>query len=42
MKCHCNYGTKNRLNSGIYNSCNTYFATIYRRTIDRFDDPKKG
>ena len=42
MKCHCNYGTKNRLNSGIYNSCNTYFATIYRRTIDRFDDAKKG
>ena len=42
MKCHCDYGTKNRLNSGIYNSCNTYFATIYRRTIDRFDDPKKG
>ncbi len=42
MKCHCNYGTKNRLNSGIYNSCNTYFATIYRRTIDRFDEPKKG
>ena len=42
MKCHCNFGTKNRLNSGIYNSCNTYFATIYRRTIDRFDDPKKG
>ena len=42
MKCHCNYGTKNRLNSGIYNSCNTYFATIYRRTIDHFDDPKKG
>ena len=42
MKCHCNYGTKNGLNSGIYNSCNTYFATIYRRTIDRFDDPKKG
>ena len=42
MKCHCRYGTKNRLNSGIYNSCNTYFATIYRRTIDHFDDPKKG
>ncbi|MEC7659364.1 MAG: penicillin-binding transpeptidase domain-containing protein, partial [Bacteroidota bacterium] len=42
MKCHCNYGTKNQLNSGIYNSCNTYFATIYRRTIDRFEDPKKG
>jgi penicillin-binding protein 2 len=42
MKCHCSYGTKNRLNSGIYNSCNTYFATIYRRTIDHFDDPKKG
>ena len=42
MKCHCSNGTKNRLNSGIYNSCNTYFATIYRRTIDRLNDPKQG
>lgn len=42
MKCHCSIGTRNRLNSGIYNSCNTYFATVYRKTIDGYDDPKKG
>lgn len=35
MECHCSYGTKNDLYSGIYRSCNTYFANIYRRIIDR-------
>lgn len=35
MECHCRFGTKNNLNSGIYRSCNTYFANIYRRIIDR-------
>ena len=35
MECHCSVGTKNDLNSGIYNSCNTYFANIYRRIIDK-------
>ena len=34
MKCHCSYGTKNNLLSGIYRSCNTYFANIYRKIID--------
>lgn len=35
MECHCRLGTKNNLSSGIYRSCNTYFANIYRRIIDR-------
>ena len=35
MECHCNNGTKNDLHSGIYRSCNTYFANIYRRIIDQ-------
>ncbi|MEK9603266.1 MAG: penicillin-binding protein 2 [Flavobacteriaceae bacterium] len=35
MECHCKMGTNNNLLSGIYRSCNTYFANIYRRIIDR-------
>ena len=34
MDCHCKYGTHNNLLSGIYRSCNTYFANIYRKIID--------
>ena len=35
MECHCRPGTKNNLLSGLYRSCNTYFANIYRRIIDK-------
>ena len=42
MKCHCKIGTKNDLNKAIYNSCNTYFANIYKRTIEKFSDSKIG
>jgi penicillin-binding protein 2 len=35
MKCHCRVGTNNNLLSGIYRSCNTYFANIYRKTLDQ-------
>ena len=35
MECHCSPGTVNDLHSGIYKSCNTYFANIYRRIIDK-------
>ena len=35
MECHCQVGTHNDLLSGIYRSCNTYFANIYRKTIDQ-------
>ena len=34
MECHCSPGTINNLRSGIFRSCNTYFANIYRRIID--------
>jgi penicillin-binding protein 2 len=27
---------------GIAQSCNSYFATVYRRTIEKFDTPQKG
>ncbi len=35
MECHCRYGTYNNLMSGIYRSCNTYFANTYRRILDQ-------
>lgn len=35
MECHCSLGTVNDLHSGIYKSCNTYFANIYRKIIDK-------
>jgi len=34
MECHCATGTNNNLLSGIYKSCNTYFAKVYRKIID--------
>lgn len=42
MKCHNKIGTVSDLNSAIYNSCNTYFASIYKKTIEKFDNPKIG
>jgi len=42
MKCHNKTGTVSDLNSAIYNSCNTYFASIYKKTIEKFDNPKIG
>ena len=39
MKCH-DQGIS-RLNNGIYNSCNTYFANVYRKIIDQNSDVKK-
>ena len=42
MKCHCKPGTENNLNTAIYNSCNTYFATIYKKTIEKYSDTKEG
>lgn len=40
MKCHDNGPSK--LHNGIYNSCNTYFASTYKLTIDKYDKPKDG
>ncbi|CAM3594397.1 penicillin-binding protein 2 [Flavobacterium gelidilacus] len=37
MKCH-DSGTS-ILHNGIYNSCNTYFANVFKRTIDKYKDP---
>ena len=35
MKCHCPNGTSNDLLSGIYNSCNSYFAKAYVNLIGK-------
>jgi penicillin-binding protein 2 len=40
MKCH-DSGTNN-LNSGIYHSCNTYFANTFKLTIDKYGKPELG
>ncbi|WP_339658004.1 penicillin-binding protein 2 [Flavobacterium frigidarium] len=37
MKCH-GFGPHS-LNNGIYNSCNTYFAQVYMRTINKYTKP---
>jgi penicillin-binding protein 2 len=37
MGCHCGGGTR-QLNNGIAKSCNAYFATAFRRTIEKYDD----
>ena len=43
MKCHCGIvGTPISMNTGIYRSCNAYFSNVYRRTIEKYDDPVKG
>ncbi len=43
MKCHCGIvGTPISMNTGIYRSCNSYFSNVYRRTIEKYDDPAKG
>ena len=40
MGCHDD-GSRN-LNSGIYNSCNTYFGNIYLKTINKYSTPSEG
>ncbi len=34
--CHCGGGIRN-LNSGIYKSCNAYFAGVFRKIYDKYD-----
>jgi penicillin-binding protein 2 len=41
MKCHCHGGVM-QLHRGIYESCNTFFANSYMRTINKFADPAAG
>src|SRR5690606_11300082 len=40
MKCHDSGVSK--LNNGIYQSCNTYFANVYKKTIDKYNPPGKS
>jgi penicillin-binding protein 2 len=41
MGCHA-HGSPVNMNSGIFESCNAYFATAYRKIIDNYDSPAKG
>ncbi|MCB0446665.1 MAG: penicillin-binding protein 2 [Gelidibacter sp.] len=41
MGCH-GHPSPLAMNGGISNSCNAYFANVYRRIIDKYDDPAKG
>ncbi|HEX8563603.1 MAG TPA: penicillin-binding protein 2 [Flavobacterium sp.] len=40
MKCHDSGISK--LHNGIYNSCNTYFASVYMKTINKYLKPAAG
>ena len=40
MKCHDSGVSK--LHNGFYNSCNTYFANVYMRTINKYVKPSDG
>ncbi|MCB4799902.1 penicillin-binding protein 2 [Neotamlana laminarinivorans] len=42
MKCHCNYGTRNNMVTGIQRSCNAYFATAYRKILDKTGNASEG
>ncbi|WP_282123054.1 penicillin-binding protein 2 [Algibacter mikhailovii] len=42
MKCHCNYGTRNDMIGGIQRSCNAYFATTYRKILDKNGNASDG
>lgn len=42
MKCHCRVGKRNDLVNGIQESCNAYFATAYRRILDKTGNASTG
>ncbi|WP_298498039.1 penicillin-binding protein 2 [uncultured Algibacter sp.] len=42
MKCHCNRGTRNDMIGGIQRSCNAYFATTYRKILDKNGNASDG
>jgi len=43
MKCHCGiYNSPINLDLGIYRSCNSYFANVYRRIIEKYPTPSLG
>ncbi len=39
--CHCGGGIRN-MNSGIYESCNAYFAGTFRKIYDKYDTTDEG
>ncbi|WP_338731618.1 penicillin-binding protein 2 [Mangrovimonas cancribranchiae] len=41
MGCHCGGGRRD-LTKGIAKSCNSYFATIFRKSIDKYSNASKG
>lgn len=41
MGCH-NHPSPVQMVTGIAHSCNSYFAQIYRRTIEKYNTPQKG
>lgn len=41
MGCH-HHNTPLSMVSGIANSCNAYFCTVYRRTIEKYPTPQEG
>lgn len=41
LGCH-HHKTPLNMVAGIANSCNAYFATVYRRTIDKYETPQEG
>lgn len=42
MKCHCVSGTRNDIISAIEKSCNAYFASTYRRILDKDGNASTG
>lgn len=43
MQCHCEtHGAPLDLNAAIYRSCNSYFSTAYRKTIEKYEKPYDG
>lgn len=43
MNCHCGiYNSPINLDLGIYRSCNSYFANVYRRIIEKYKTPSEG
>ena len=41
MGCHVHRSPAD-MNLGIYESCNAYFANVYRKIIDKYDSPTEG
>ncbi len=41
LGCHSHRSPLNMI-PGIANSCNAYFATVYRRVIEKYDTPQEG